>query len=138
MVPGAGYHQDKVAAPRAVTPITQPPSTFLVSRFPGCYLADVILLDLLVETCMFVGMDCRSNSVQSTGYLDHRPYASSKGGVEVIILRSTWTPEENSKLDVSTLGIDFCALCQHVGDPGVHWETKGDTLGVQGQIFIDF
>jgi hypothetical protein len=27
VVPGAGYHQVKVAAPRAVTPITQPSST---------------------------------------------------------------------------------------------------------------
>jgi hypothetical protein len=52
VVPGAGYHQHKVAAPRAVTPITLPSSTFL-----ECYLADVILLHLLVETCMPVSMD---------------------------------------------------------------------------------
>ena len=26
-------------------------------------------------------------------------------------------------------GLDFCALDQHVGDPGAHWDTKGDTLG---------
>jgi hypothetical protein len=126
VVPGAGYHQDKVAAPRAVTPIARPSSTFLVSSFPGCYLADVILLDLLVETCMFVSMDYRSNRVQSNGYLDHRPI---EGDVELMISRSTRTPKETSKLDVGTLGVDFCTLGQHIGDPGVHWDTKGDTLG---------
>ena len=36
---------------------------------------------------------------------------------------------DTSKLDVGTLGVDFCTLGQHVGDPGVHWEGKGDTLG---------
>ena len=49
--------------------------------------------------------------------------------MELIILRSTGTPKETSKLVVGTLGVDFCTLGQHVGDPGVHWDTKGDTLG---------
>ena len=27
------------------------------------------------------------------------------------------------------LGLEFCTLGHHVGDLGVHWDTKGDTLG---------
>ena len=42
---------------------------------------------------------------------------------------STGVPKETSKLDVRTLRVDFCTLGQHVGDPGVHWDTKGDSLG---------
>ena len=29
----------------------------------------------------------------------------------------------------SILGLEFCTLGHHVGDLGVHWDTKGDTLG---------
>ena len=45
------------------------------------------------------------------------------------------------RLHFSILGLEFCTLGHHVGDLGVHWDTKGDSLGSRvgfPQIFSGF
>ena len=34
-----------------------------------------------------------------------------------------------SRLHFTILRLAFCTLCHHVVDLGVHWDTKGDSLG---------
>ena len=40
-----------------------------------------------------------------------------------------WTVFLMLETSFSILGLGFCTLGHHVGDLGVHWDTKGDTLG---------